>query len=112
MPTKSKPRRATRQADESDLHIRLESDDVACVSMSDVEPAMMDETIPWRTSRWYFGQCHHSGAYWSATESGPVIYESRPELSRLLRPDGYLGIAARGVVDTDELVRHVKATFR
>jgi hypothetical protein len=27
-------------------------------------------------------------------------------------PDGYLGIAARGVIDTDELVRHLKATFR
>ena len=24
----------------------------------------------------------------------------------VIRPDGYLGIAARGVVDTDELVRH------
>ena len=30
----------------------------------------------------------------------------------VIRPDGYLGIAARGVVDTDELVRHLKATFR
>jgi hypothetical protein len=30
----------------------------------------------------------------------------------VLRPDGYVGIAARGVVDTDELVRHLKSTFR
>jgi hypothetical protein len=30
----------------------------------------------------------------------------------VIRPDGYLGIAARGVVDTDELVRHLKAMFR
>jgi pentachlorophenol monooxygenase len=30
----------------------------------------------------------------------------------VIRPDGYLGIAARGVVDTDELVCHLKATFR
>ena len=30
----------------------------------------------------------------------------------VIRPDGYLGIAARSVVDTDELVRHLKATFR
>ena len=30
----------------------------------------------------------------------------------VIRPDGYLGIAARGVVDTDELVRHLNATFR
>jgi hypothetical protein len=28
------------------------------------------------------------------------------------RPGGDLGIAARGVVDTDELGRHLKATFR
>jgi len=30
----------------------------------------------------------------------------------VIRPGGYLGIAARGVVDTGELVRHLKATFR
>ena len=30
----------------------------------------------------------------------------------VIHPDGYLGIAARSVVDTDELVRHLKATFR
>ena len=30
----------------------------------------------------------------------------------VIRPHGYLGIAARGVVDTDELVRPLKATFR
>lgn len=26
---------------------------------------------------------HYSGAYWSSTESSHVVYESRPELSRL-----------------------------
>ena len=30
----------------------------------------------------------------------------------VIRPDGYLGIDARSVVDTDELVRHLKPTFR
>ena len=30
----------------------------------------------------------------------------------VIRPHGYLAIAARGVVDTDELVSHLKATFR
>jgi len=30
----------------------------------------------------------------------------------VIRPDGYLGIAARGAVDTDDVVRHLKATFR
>ena len=29
----------------------------------------------------------------------------------VIHPHRYLGIAARGVADTDELVRHLKATF-
>jgi hypothetical protein len=39
---------------------------------------------PWRTFRWYQGQKHYSGTFWSATEHGHVIYESRLELARLL----------------------------
>lgn len=39
---------------------------------------------PWRTFRWHKGQRHYSGTYWSATEHGHVIYESRLELARLL----------------------------
>ncbi|MEZ5151197.1 MULTISPECIES: hypothetical protein [Rhodococcus] len=35
----------------------------------------------WRTFRWYGGQQHYSGTYWTATESDHVIYESRLELS-------------------------------
>jgi hypothetical protein len=42
---------------------------------------------PWRTFRWHKGQRHYSGTYWSATEHGHVIYESRLELSRLLFAD-------------------------
>ena len=42
---------------------------------------------PWRTFRWYFGQRHYSGSYWSATEGRHVIYESRLELARLLFSD-------------------------
>ena len=33
------------------------------------------------------GQKHYSGTYWSATEHGHVIYESRLELARLLYAD-------------------------
>jgi hypothetical protein len=33
------------------------------------------------------GQKHYSGTYWSSTVSGPVIYESRLELARLLFAD-------------------------
>lgn len=42
---------------------------------------------PWRTFRWYFGQRHYSGTYWSSTVGDHVIYESRLELSCLLRAD-------------------------
>jgi hypothetical protein len=42
---------------------------------------------PWRTIRWHDGQRHFSGTYWSATDRGHVIYESRLELARLLFAD-------------------------
>lgn len=71
----------------AEFHIRLDNDDVTCVAAPDMEVAMMDEAIPWRTFRWYFGQLHYSGAYWAATEGEHVIYESRLELSRLLLAD-------------------------
>ncbi|MDP4962424.1 MAG: TnsA-like heteromeric transposase endonuclease subunit [Mycobacterium sp.] len=42
---------------------------------------------PWRSFRWYRGQKHYSGTYWSSTVGGHVIYESRLELARLLFAD-------------------------
>ncbi|MGW5939675.1 TnsA-like heteromeric transposase endonuclease subunit [Streptomyces celluloflavus] len=42
---------------------------------------------PWRTFRWFYGQKHYSGTYWSSTMSDHVIYESRLELTRLLYAD-------------------------
>jgi hypothetical protein len=42
---------------------------------------------PWRTFRWYHGQKHYSGTYWSSTEESHVIYESCLELARLLYAD-------------------------
>ncbi|AMU33212.1 TnsA endonuclease N terminal protein [Mycobacteroides abscessus subsp. massiliense] len=47
----------------------------------------LQSAAPWRTFRWYKGQKHYSGIYWSATCAGHVIYESRLELSRLLLAD-------------------------
>ena len=49
-------------------------------------PALL-EAVPWRTFRWYFGQKHYSGTYWSATLRDHVIYESRLELAALLLSD-------------------------
>lgn len=43
--------------------------------------------LPWRTFRWYFGQRHYSGTYWSSTTRDHVIYESLLELSNLLFAD-------------------------
>jgi hypothetical protein len=71
----------------AEFHIRLDSDDVVRVAAPDMEVAMMDVAIPWRTFRWYFGQPHYSGAYWAATEGDHVVYESRLELGRLLLAD-------------------------
>lgn len=48
---------------------------------------------PWRTFRWYKGQKHYSGTYWSATCGGHVIYESRLELARLLLADFDLAVS-------------------
>ncbi len=48
---------------------------------------VLASAAPWRTLRWYDGQRHFPGSYWSATERGHVIYESRLELARLLFAD-------------------------
>lgn len=57
------------------------------VSAEKVSPAALFQAAPWRTFRWYFGQRHYSGTYWSATERDHVIYESRLELANLLLAD-------------------------
>jgi hypothetical protein len=49
--------------------------------------AVLSNAVPWRTFRWYKGQRHYSGTYWSATMRDHVIYESRLELARLIFAD-------------------------
>ncbi|MEV5730763.1 TnsA-like heteromeric transposase endonuclease subunit [Streptomyces pharetrae] len=49
--------------------------------------ATLAAVTPWRTFRWYKGQKHYSGTYWSSTMRDHVIYESRLELARLLFDD-------------------------
>ena len=51
------------------------------------DPAALYAGTPWRTFRWYFGQRHYSGTYWSATQRDHVIYESRLELAALMLAD-------------------------
>ncbi|MGO9154456.1 TnsA-like heteromeric transposase endonuclease subunit [Mycobacterium sp.] len=58
-----------------------------CVPAGEVSPTALFRAAPWRTFRWYFGQRHYSGTYWSATERDHVIYESRLELANLILAD-------------------------
>jgi hypothetical protein len=48
---------------------------------------LLRSAAPWRTFRWYKGQKHYSGTYWSTTTQSHVSYESRLELTRLLFAD-------------------------
>lgn len=48
---------------------------------------VLGRAAPWRTFRWYLNQRHYSGTYWSSTNEGHVIYESRLELARLILAD-------------------------
>lgn len=48
---------------------------------------LLSSAAPWRIFRWHYGQQHFSGTYWSSTNHGHVVYESRLELSRLLFAD-------------------------
>src|ERR1700694_728070 len=59
----------------------------ASALFTDMPLAGLLNAAPWGTFVWYRGQKHYSGAYWSATERGHVIYESRHELSCLLLAD-------------------------
>ncbi|SCF63952.1 hypothetical protein [Streptomyces sp. Ncost-T10-10d] len=52
----------------------------------------MESAAPWRTFRWYKGQKHYSGIYWSATVRDHVIYESRLGSARLLFADFDAGV--------------------
>lgn len=66
-------------------------------SWTSVDLDALRSARPWRTFRWYHGQRHYSGDFWSATERDLVIYESRLELARLL------------FADFDTSVRHITA---
>ncbi len=57
------------------------------IPVEHVLPMMVRNAHPYRLFRWYLGQPHYSGSYWSSSESAHVVYESRLELSRLLMAD-------------------------
>jgi len=61
--------------------------EVSEIALADLDPAGLAAVYPWREFRWYKGQRHYSGTYWSATDGTHVIYESRLELARLIFAD-------------------------
>ncbi|WP_405928037.1 TnsA-like heteromeric transposase endonuclease subunit [Streptomyces griseus] len=68
--------------------VRCDSGDaVEEYAWSSVSEERLASAAPWRMFRWYRGQKHYSGTYWSATLRNHVIYESRLELARLLFAD-------------------------
>lgn len=69
------------------LQIRVQDGDVVEVPADRATHDLLRSALPFRTFRWYYGQRHYSGSYWSATMSTHVIYESRLELGRLLMAD-------------------------
>lgn len=87
MTTKLRTTLSVPEPDDMTLELRLQSDEVVRVAASRAKPAMLDEALPWRTFRMYYGQPHYSGTYWCATENSSVIHESRLELSRLILAD-------------------------
>jgi hypothetical protein len=69
------------------VSFRTESGVVEDKPWAGVDSSALSGTVPWRKFRWHKGQRHYSGAYWSATMRGHVVYESRLELSRLIFAD-------------------------
>jgi hypothetical protein len=73
---------------------KVEARPRAAVAALPLQPA-----VPWGTFRWYSGQKHCSGTYWSATVRDHVIHESRLGPVRPLFADfdsSVRGIAATG----------------
>ncbi|MFD3381973.1 MULTISPECIES: TnsA-like heteromeric transposase endonuclease subunit [unclassified Streptomyces] len=66
---------------------RRDSDEAEEYAWLVVSRDLLASAAPWREFRWYRGQKHYSGTYWSATVRDHVIYESRLELARLLFAD-------------------------
>lgn len=75
--------------------IRYDDASVREVPVRDLRLVDFSWSVPWRSFRSVHGQAHFSGRYGSATMAGPVVYESRLELARLLLAD--MDPAVRGI---------------
>jgi hypothetical protein len=81
------PSRAATVPSEVDVEWRLDNGTETRRTWLGASSGDLARAAPWRTFRWYKGQKHYSGVYWSATTRTHVPYESRLELTRLLRAD-------------------------
>jgi hypothetical protein len=101
---------------ENDVVARYRGSDGGFVDTS-LDRLPVDEVLaglPAREFRSYKGRRHYSGWYWSATTGGHVLYESRPELARILLADqdsSVVAIAAQPFLlegsDDERTRRHV-----
>lgn len=69
------------------VRFRTTDDSVETLDWDDAAAVLAAPLAPWRTFRWWYGQQHYSGTYWSRTQQDHVIYESRLELARLIYAD-------------------------
>lgn len=69
------------------VRLRTADASVEIFDWADAEAILAAPLTPWRTFRWWYGQQHYSGTYWSRTQFDHVIYESRLELARLIYAD-------------------------
>ena len=90
---------------EVDVSWRLDDESERRRPWSSVSTDELAAATPWRTFRWYKGQKHYSGHYWSATTRTHVPYESRLELTRLLDAD--YDTAVSGIVSQPFLLSAV-----
>ena len=67
--------------------VRDEAGELVDRPLHELTSDVLCRALPYRTFRWYRGQRHYSGSYWSSTNCAHVIYESRLELARLLMAD-------------------------
>ncbi|MFJ8860244.1 TnsA-like heteromeric transposase endonuclease subunit [Streptomyces sp. NPDC102451] len=81
------PARVRGKYEQPMASVRYDDASVRKVPFKGLRLADFTWSVPWRKFRSVHGQAHYSGRYASATMAGPVVYESRLELARLLLAD-------------------------
>ena len=69
------------------LTVKTADGDLRACSATSAQPVELYDGLPVRIFRWYVGQRHYSGEYWSATERDLVPHESRLEKATLMIAD-------------------------